>query len=121
LLLQEKREAAKYQCGIFVHSYTLKLQEGGFCETLVPGVATPQYHNSKEFNPNADSLETFKSYVIVATDIKSFFHRFSFPGEYKLIFLILNIIPIIPKVNQHLRSNKIDQSSVPTRLDIGTS
>ena len=71
-----------YQCGIFVHSYTLKLQAGGFCEMLVPVVATARYHTSKEFNPNADSFETFKCYVIVVTVMKILFHGFSFPGEY---------------------------------------
>ena len=49
---------------------------------LVPVVATARYHTSKEFNPNADSFETFKCYVIVVIVMKILFHGFSFPGEY---------------------------------------
>jgi hypothetical protein len=82
LLLQEKRDGTKYQCEIFVHSYTLKLQAGGFCETLLPVIATARYHTSKEFTHNADSPETFERYVIVTTDMKILFHGFSFPAKY---------------------------------------
>ena len=37
------------------------------------------------------------------------------------IFEILHIIHIIPKVNQHLQRNKIDQSSVTSRRELGIS
>jgi hypothetical protein len=44
---------------------------------LVPVVVTTaRYHNSKEFNSNADSLETFKCHVIAVTVMKILFHCF---------------------------------------------
>jgi hypothetical protein len=101
LLLQKKGDATKYQCELFVHSYTLKLLAGVFCETLVSVVVTARYLNSKEFNPNADSLETFKCYKCDSHE--NSLSWFFFPRKIlTIIFEILNIIQIIPKVNQHL-------------------